>query len=180
METAIANHEFEKARSIPRRSAKRKKIFVVRSAQAGRRSMASSPAKHRGSRVALDRHRVTSIKEDEQQSSCASSRTSQARLSQDKAITVSLATAAAERASSRRCVPWLFLFLGQPAVGKPKWLAASRNFCSARKSLAFDMSSSWRNTPSRSSSARPRVCRLRRRRQLTERVRRTPYSSSCW
>ena len=161
METAIANHEFEKARFYSEEERKEKENlrglrerYKLDDASTGvvtREDIEEVVARWTG--IA-----VTSIKEDEQQNCCASSRscTSASSARTKPSLRWLAPFAAAAPGSSHRCVPWAASFsLALRAWAKPKLPAAWPNFCLGRRSRWFALicRSSWKSTPSRSLSA---------------------------
>src|SRR6266849_2164656 len=185
METAIANHEFEKARFYSEEERKEKEnLRVVRerlklddtnTGIVTREDIEEVVARWTG--IA-----VTSIKEDEQQKLLRMEIELHKRvISQDKAITALARAIRRSRAGLKapgRPVG-CFLFLGPTGVGKTEVARRLAEFLfGSEKSLVrFDMSEYMeKHSVSKLIGAPPGYVGYEEGGQLTERVRRTPYS----
>ncbi|MGB7155401.1 MAG: ATP-dependent Clp protease ATP-binding subunit, partial [Candidatus Acidiferrales bacterium] len=185
METAIANHEFEKARFYSEEERKEKenlralreklKIDDSSTGTVTREDIEEVVARWTG--VA-----VTAIKEDEQQKLLRIEEELHKRvISQDKAITALARAIRRSRAGLKapgRPVG-CFLFLGPTGVGKTEVARRLAEFLfGSEKSLVrFDMSEYMeKHSVSKLIGAPPGYVGYEEGGQLTERVRRTPYS----
>jgi len=188
METAIANHEFEKARFYSEEERKEKRTC------AGLRERYSWTTRHghrdargyRRSGFALDGVGVTSIKEDEQQKLLRIEPELHKRvISQDKAITALARAIRRSRAGLKSPLRPVgcFFFLRADGRGQDRSGAAPGGilFGSEKSLVRFDMSEFMeKHSVSKLIGAPPGYVGYEEGGQLTERVRRTPYSVSCW
>jgi ATP-dependent Clp protease ATP-binding subunit ClpC len=185
METAIANHEFEKARFYSEEERKEKealrqlrerlKLDESSTGIVGREDIEEVVSRWTGVTV-------TSIKEDEQQKLLRIEAELHKRvISQDKAITALSRAIRRSRAGLKapgRPVG-CFLFLGPTGVGKTEVARRLAEFLfGSEKSLVrFDMSEYMeKHSVSKLIGAPPGYVGYEEGGQLTERVRRTPYS----
>src|SRR5271168_3489365 len=185
METAIANHEFEKARFYSEEERKEKenlrqvreklKIDDSSTGVVTREDIEEVVARWTG--IA-----VTSIKEDEQQKLLRIEEELHRRvISQDKAITALARAIRRSRAGLKapgRPVG-CFLFLGPTGVGKTEVARRLAEFLfgSEKSLIRFDMSEYMeKHSVSKLIGAPPGYVGYEEGGQLTERVRRTPYS----
>ncbi|MGB8654379.1 MAG: ATP-dependent Clp protease ATP-binding subunit, partial [Candidatus Acidiferrales bacterium] len=185
METAIANHEFEKARFYSEEERKEKehqrtlreklKIDESSTGVVTREDIEEVVARWTG--IA-----VTSIKEDEQQKLLRIEEELHRRvISQDKAITALARAIRRSRAGLKapgRPVG-CFLFLGPTGVGKTEVARRLAEFLfgSEKSLIRFDMSEYMeKHSVSKLIGAPPGYVGYEEGGQLTERVRRTPYS----
>src|SRR6201981_1043410 len=185
METAIANHEFEKARFYSEEERKEKehlralreklKIDESSTGVVTREDIEEVVARWTG--IA-----VTSIKEDEQQKLLRIEEELHKRvISQDKAITALARAIRRSRAGLKapgRPVG-CFLFLGPTGVGKTEVARRLAEFLfgSEKSLIRFDMSEYMeKHSVSKLIGAPPGYVGYEEGGQLTERVRRTPYS----
>jgi ATP-dependent Clp protease ATP-binding subunit ClpC len=185
METAIANHEFEKARFYSEEERKEKenlravrerlKLDDTNTGIVTREDIEEVVARWTG--IA-----VTSIKEDEQQKLLRIEVELHKRvISQDKAITALARAIRRSRAGLKapgRPVG-CFLFLGPTGVGKTEVARRLAEFLfgSEKSLIRFDMSEYMeKHSVSKLIGAPPGYVGYEEGGQLTERVRRTPYS----
>ena len=185
METAIANHEFEKARFYSEEERKEKehlrmlreklKIDDSSTGIVTREDIEEVVARWTGITV-------TSIKEDEQQKLLRIEEELHRRIiSQDKAITALARAIRRSRAGLKapgRPVG-CFLFLGPTGVGKTEVARRLAEFLfgSEKSLIRFDMSEYMeKHSVSKLIGAPPGYVGYEEGGQLTERVRRTPYS----
>jgi ATP-dependent Clp protease ATP-binding subunit ClpC len=185
METAIANHEFEKARFYSEEERKEKenlravrerlKLDETNTGIVTREDIEEVVARWTG--IA-----VTSIKEDEQQKLLRIEAELHKRvISQDKAITALARAIRRSRAGLKapgRPVG-CFLFLGPTGVGKTEVARRLAEFLfgSEKSLIRFDMSEYMeKHSVSKLIGAPPGYVGYEEGGQLTERVRRTPYS----
>jgi len=185
METAIANHEFEKARFYSEEERKEKenlravrerlKMDDTNTGIVTREDIEDVVARWTG--IA-----VTSIKEDEQQKLLRIEVELHKRvISQDKSITALARAIRRSRAGLKapgRPVG-CFLFLGPPGVGKTEVARRLAEFLfgSEKSLIRFDMSEYMeKHSVSKLIGAPPGYVGYEEGGQLTERVRRTPYS----
>ena len=185
METAIANHEFEKARFYSEEERKEKenlravrerlKLDDTNTGIVTREDIEEVVARWTG--IA-----VTSIKEDEQQKLLRIEAELHKRvISQDKAITALARAIRRSRAGLKapgRPVG-CFLFLGPTGVGKTEVARRLAEFLfgSEKSLIRFDMSEYMeKHSVSKLIGAPPGYVGYEEGGQLTERVRRTPYS----
>jgi ATP-dependent Clp protease ATP-binding subunit ClpC len=185
METAIANHEFEKARFYSEEERKEKEnLRVVR--ERLKLDDTSTGIVTREDIEEVVAHwtgiAVTSIKEDEQQKLLRIEQEMHKRvISQDKAITALARAIRRSRAGLKapgRPVG-CFLFLGPTGVGKTEVARRLAEFLfgSEKSLIRFDMSEYMeKHSVSKLIGAPPGYVGYEEGGQLTERVRRTPYS----
>jgi ATP-dependent Clp protease ATP-binding subunit ClpC len=185
METAIANHEFEKARFYSEEERKEKESLRQLRERLKLDESATGVVAREDIEEVVSRWTgiaVTSIKEDEQQKLLRIEAELHKRvISQDKAITALSRAIRRSRAGLKapgRPVG-CFLFLGPTGVGKTEVARRLAEFLfGSEKSLVrFDMSEYMeKHSVSKLIGAPPGYVGYEEGGQLTERVRRTPYS----
>jgi ATP-dependent Clp protease ATP-binding subunit ClpC len=185
METAIANHEFEKARFYSEEERKEKDLLQKLREKLKLDDSASGMVTREDIEEVVARWTgiaVTSIKEDEQQKLLRIEEELHKRvISQEKAITALARAIRRSRAglkSPGRPVG-CFLFLGPTGVGKTEVARRLTEFLfgSEKSLIRFDMSEFMeRHDVSKLIGAPPGYVGYEEGGQLTERVRRAPYS----
>ena len=185
METAIANHEFEKARFYSEEERKEKEHLRVLREKLKIDDSSTGIVTREDIEEVVARWTgitVTSIKEDEQQKLLRIEEELHRRvISQDKAITALARAIRRSRAGLKapgRPVG-CFLFLGPTGVGKTEVARRLSEFLfgSEKSLIRFDMSEYMeKHSVSKLIGAPPGYVGYEEGGQLTERVRRTPYS----
>ena len=185
METAIANHEFEKARFYSEEERKEKERLRILREKLKLDDSATGVVTREDIEEVVARWTgiaVTSIKEDEQQKLLRIEEELHKRIiSQDKAITALARAIRRSRAGLKapgRPVG-CFLFLGPTGVGKTEVARRLAEFLfgSEKSLIRFDMSEYMeKHSVSKLIGAPPGYVGYEEGGQLTERVRRAPYS----
>ena len=185
METAIANHEFEKARFYSEEERKEKENLRVLRERYKLDDASTGVVTREDIEEVVSRWTgvsVTSIKEDEQQKLLRIEPELHKRvISQDKAITALARAIRRSRAGLKSPLRPVgcFLFLGPTGVGKTEVARRLAEFLfgSEKSLIRFDMSEFMeKHSVSKLIGAPPGYVGYEEGGQLTERVRRTPYS----
>jgi len=185
METAIANHEFEKARFYSEEERKEKENLRLLRERYKLDDASTGVVTREDIEEVVSRWTgvsVTSIKEDEQQKLLRIEPELHKRvISQDKAITALARAIRRSRAGLKSPLRPVgcFLFLGPTGVGKTEVARRLAEFLfgSEKSLIRFDMSEFMeKHSVSKLIGAPPGYVGYEEGGQLTERVRRTPYS----
>ncbi|MBI1738874.1 MAG: ATP-dependent Clp protease ATP-binding subunit, partial [Acidobacteria bacterium] len=185
METAIANHEFEKARFYSEEERKEKELLRALREKLKLDDSSTGIVTRDDIEEVVARWTgvaVTSIKEDEQQKLLRIEVELHKRvISQDKAITALARAIRRSRAGLKSPLRPVgcFLFLGPTGVGKTEVARRLAEFLfgSEKSLIRFDMSEYMeKHSVSKLIGAPPGYVGYEEGGQLTERIRRTPYS----